>query len=196
MPPYSLHRLLATLPPQGSALPDLPPGPSLDRVRGPIEIPLYAPWQIALIAVVAAIALGLIGWGILRYLRTRRQHTQQLPPYQTALAELQTAATFTADDDERFAMLSSLALRRYFASSLGIAAEEQTTSEFLQQLERHPQLNAETQASLAQFLEHCDRVKFARVSLSTAERETLSTSATDLIQYAEQANIATEARHA
>lgn len=87
MPPYSLHRLLATLPPQGSALPDLPPGPSLDRVRGPIEIPLYAPWQIALIAVVAAIALGLIGWGILHYLRTRRQRTQQLPPYQTALAK-------------------------------------------------------------------------------------------------------------
>ena len=34
--------------PAAPKMPPLPEGPSLDRVRGPIEIPAYEPWQIIL----------------------------------------------------------------------------------------------------------------------------------------------------
>ena len=35
--------------PAAPQMPPLPEGPSLDRVRGPIEIPAYEPWQIVLV---------------------------------------------------------------------------------------------------------------------------------------------------
>ena len=63
---------LAQLPAQTPQLPDLPPGPSLDRVRGPIEIPPFEPWQIGVMIALAVLALSLLIWGIVRFMRARR----------------------------------------------------------------------------------------------------------------------------
>lgn len=167
-------------------LPDLPAGPSLDRVRGPIEIPLYEPWQIGVMVALAILALGLLTWGIIRFLRARRNRTRQAQPHSTALAELKAAAELTTEDDERFAVLSSLALRRYFETGKGIAALGRTSLEFLQALEGHAQFNSDARTSLSDFLEHCDRVKFAQVSLTESERNALTGSAIELIQLCEQ----------
>jgi len=165
-------------PPQ---LPDLPPGPSLDRVRGPIEIPPFEAWQIGVMITLAILALGLLIWGILRFMRARSNRTQAELPDLIARAELKTAAELTLEDDERFAILSSLALRRYFETGKGIAALGRTSLEFLQGLDGHPQMNPEARSSLTEFLEHCDRVKFAQASLTAAERSALTDSATALI---------------
>jgi hypothetical protein len=167
-------------------LPDLPAGPSLDRVRGPIEIPLYEPWQIGVMIALGVLALGLLTWGIVRFLRARSNRSPQQPAHITALAELKAAAELTTADDERFAVLSSLALRRYFENGKGIAALGRTSLEFLQALEGHPQLNSEARTSLSDFLEHCDRVKFAQASLTESERNALTGSAIALIQQFEQ----------
>ena len=35
--------------PAAPQMPPLPEGPSLDRVLGPVEIPAYEPWQIAIL---------------------------------------------------------------------------------------------------------------------------------------------------
>ncbi len=172
-------------------LPDLPPGPSLDRVRGPIEIPPYEPWQIGVMITLAVLILGLLIWCIVRFLRTRNNRTQTELPHLTALSELNTAAELTTEDDERFAVLSSLALRRYFETGKGIAALGRTSREFLHALDGHPQINLEARSSLTEFLEHCDRVKFAKASLTAAERSALTESATALIAQFEQAVEAT-----
>jgi|TARA_B110000093_G_scaffold73878_1_gene80261 hypothetical protein len=172
-------------------LPDLPPGPSLDRVRGPIEIPPYEPWQIGVMVTLAVLVLGLLIWGIVRFIRTRSSRSQSELPHLTALSELKTAAELTKEDDERFAVLSSLALRRYFETGKGIAALGRTSREFLQALDRQPQINPEARSSLTEFLEHCDRVKFAQASLTEAERNALTESATALIAQFEQAVEAT-----
>jgi hypothetical protein len=192
MPFFNLP--LGQLPAQTPQLPDLPVGPSLARVRGPIEIPPYEPWQIGVMIALGALALGLLGWGIVRFLRARRNRPPQLAPRSTALAELKTAAELTTDDDERFAVLSSLALRRYFENGKGIAALGRTTLEFLQALEDNSLLNAEAQASLTDFLEHCDRVKFAQASLTQSERGALTESATSLIEQVAK-SAPTEAAH-
>ena len=185
--PLSLFQFsLAALPAQTPGLPDLPPGPSLDRVRGPIEIPPYEAWQIGVIIALAILALSLLTWGILRYMRARSNRTQAELPHLIARAELKTAAELTLKDDERFAILSSLALRRYFETGKGIAALGRTSREFLQGLDGHPQMNSEARSSLTEFLEHCDRVKFAQASLSAAERSALTDSATALIAQFEQ----------
>ncbi len=177
---------LAQLPAQTPQLPDLPPGPSLDNVRGPIEIPPYEPWQIGVMIALAVIAFSLLTWGIVQFARARRNRAAQLQPHTTAFAELKTAAECTAGDDERFAVLSSLALRRYFETGKGIAALGRTTLEFLKALDGHTLLNTEARASLSTFLEHCDRVKFAQASLTEADRDALTESAITLIRQSEQ----------
>ena len=177
---------LAQLPAQSPQLPDLPPGPSLDRVRGPIEIPPFEPWQIGVIIALAVLALSVLIWGILRFMRARSNRSQAELPHLTARAELKAAAELTTNDDERFAVLSSMALRRYFETGKGIAALGRTSLEFLQGLDGHPQMNPEARSSLTEFLEHCDRVKFAQASLTATERSALTNSATTLIVQFEQ----------
>lgn len=185
--PLSLFQfLLAALPAQTPGLPNLPPGPSLDRVRGPIEIPPFEPWQIGVIIALAVLALSVLIWGILRFMRARNNRSQAELPHLTARAELKAAAELTTNDDERFAVLSSMALRRYFETGKGIAALGRTSLEFLQGLDGHPQMNPEARSSLTEFLEHCDRVKFAQASLTATERSALTNSATTLIVQFEQ----------
>ena len=185
--PLSLFQfLLAALPAQTPGLPNLPPGPSLDRVRGPIEIPPFEPWQIGVIIALAVLALSVLIWGILRFMRARSNRSQAELPHLTARAELKAAAELTTNDDERFAVLSSMALRRYFETGKGIAALGRTSLEFLQGLDGHPQMIPEARSSLTEFLEHCDRVKFAQASLTAAERSALTESATALIAQFEQ----------
>jgi len=185
--PLSLFQfLLAALPAQKPGLPNLPPGPSLDRVRGPIEIPPFEPWQIGVIIALAVLALSVLIWGILRFMRARSNRSQAELPHLTARAELKAAAELTTNDDERFAVLSSMALRRYFETGKGIAALGRTSLEFLQGLDGHPQMNPEARSSLTEFLEHCDRVKFAQASLTATERSALTNSATTLIVQFEQ----------
>lgn len=173
---------LAQLPTPAPTVPDLPAGPSLEHVRGPIEIPFFEPWQIGVMIALGVFVLSLIIWGIVKLLHASRNRPPQLSPLSTALAELKAAAELSTDDDERFAVLSSLALRRYFENGKGIPALGRTTLEFLQTLESNALLNTIARASLADFLEHCDRVKFARASLSQTERNALTDSATTLIQ--------------
>ncbi len=182
----AFHLPLGQLPAQTPQLPDLPTGPSLDRVRGPIEIPPYEPWQIAVMIALSILALGCLTWGMVRFLRARKNRTPQAQPHITALAELKAAAELTTEDDERFAVLSSLALRRYFETGKGIAALGRTSLQFLQALEGHPQLNSDARTSLSDLLEHCDRVKFAQASLTESERNALTGSAIELIQQFEQ----------
>ena len=172
-------------------LPGLPLGPALERARGPIEIPPYEPWQIGLMIGLLALVLGLLIYCIVFIIRRRRARTPQLSASTTALAELQAAAELTTTDDERFAVLSSLALRRYFEVGKHIPSLGRTTFEFLHALDANSQLNSDARASLREFLEHCDQVKFARASLSTDARNALTESAIQLVHELERHHAAT-----
>jgi hypothetical protein len=184
-----LHFLLqlppAGLPQQAPVLPELPPGPSLDRVRGPVEIPFLETWQIALIALLGLIVAALLGWKLLQRIRTQRNQHVLISPQDAAIAELKSAAELTTDHDEQFAVLSSLALRRYFETGKGIDATGRTTDEFLKSLSNHSQLDDDARKSLATCLQHCDQVKFAKATLTQTERHGLTESALELIRQCE-----------
>jgi hypothetical protein len=166
-------------------LPELPAGPSLDRVRGPINIPMFEPWQIGVLILLGVLFVGLLMWGIARFIRAQRNKHAPISAYRAALAELDTAATLTSDDDERFAVLSSLALRRYFENGLHTPALGLTTDEFLQRLQTRPELTAEIRTVLSSFMAQCDRIKFARQSISASERDSLTNSAREIVQQLE-----------
>ena len=163
-------------------LPPLPEGPSLDRVRGPIEIPAYDLLQIALAVGFIALFIGLL---ICIFVRSRRKAaTTTTPPYEAALADLQAAADLTAEDDERFAILSSHALRRYLEDGLGLRSTARTSEEFLLSLKGTTQLDESFQATLGEVLANFDQIKFAQQAISIEARIHITDTVRKLIDQA------------
>ncbi len=169
--------------PSTPQLPPLPEGPSLDRVRGPIEVPAYEPWQIALAIACGLIFLSLLLW---LFLRARNKPAPAIPPYEAAMAELDAAAQLTAEDDDRFAVLSSLALRRYLENALGLRFSARTSEEFLRSLKGDTRFDPDFQNKLSEVLAAFDRVKFAGQAIRPEERIRLTDTVRSLIDQVHQ----------
>jgi hypothetical protein len=167
---------------QAPQLPALPEGPSLDRVRGPIALPTFETWQIALALLFILLVLGLVLW---TFLRNRRKQGTQLPPYDCALRELDAAIQLTEGDDKRFATLTSAALRRYLEAELGLHFTARTSEEFLRSLKGNTRLNGQFQEKLSEVLNTVDRVKFARSPMARQDRIRLSAAIRELIDQAQ-----------
>jgi hypothetical protein len=150
-------------------------------VRGPIEIPAYEPWQIALAVGVTILFLCLLLW---LFLRARRQTSAPTPPYEAAIAELETAAQLTNNDDERFAILSSQALRRYLENGLGLRVSARTSEEFLSSLKNNPRFDSDFQSKLGEILATFDQIKFAQQSTSQEARIQITHTVRQLIDQA------------
>ena len=148
-------------------LPPLPEGPSLDRLRGPIEIPAYEPWLITLALGFIALFIGLL---ICLAVRSRRKARKTTTPYEAALVDLQTAANLSAEDDERFAILSSQALRRYLEDKFGLSSTARTSEEFLHSLKGNGQFDESFQSTLSEVLANLDHVKFAQKAVRIKAR--------------------------
>jgi hypothetical protein len=148
-------------------LPPLPEGPSLNRLRGPIEIPAYEPWQIILALGFIVLFIGLL---ICLAVRSRRKATETTPPYEAALVELQAAANLSEQEDDRFAILSSQALRRYLGDEFSLRSTARTSEEFLHSLKGNTQFDESFQSTLREVLANLDHVKFAQQVISIKER--------------------------
>src|SRR5207302_7789553 len=100
----------------------------------------------------------------LRALAHRRRRELQRSAYDEAIAKLRALETLGAPSadtaDAWFVELSSI-VRAYLEHRYVIRAPELTTEEFLQEAARASSLTGEHRALLTQFLERCDRVKFA-----------------------------------
>lgn len=100
----------------------------------------------------------------LRALRARRRIEKQRSAYDEAVASLRKLERDGAPDAETadawFVELSSI-VRTYLEKRYEIRAPELTTEEFLQVATARPELREEHRMLLTQFLERCDRVKFA-----------------------------------
>jgi hypothetical protein len=100
----------------------------------------------------------------IRAFRARSRIGRQVTAYEDAVAELERLEKQGAPDaesaDEWFVELSSI-VRRYLELRFEIRAPELTTEEFLQVATSRPELDDGHRTLLTQFLERCDRVKFA-----------------------------------
>lgn len=168
--------------PAAPKMPPLPEGPSLDRVRGPIEIPAYEPWQIILALGFIVLFIGLLIWSAAR---SRRKATKTTSPYEAALAKLQAAADLSTEDDKRFAILSSQALRRYFENEFGLRSTSRTSEEFLLSLKGNTQLDESFQTTLHEILATLDQTKFAQQAISIESRIYIVDTLKDLINKAQ-----------
>lgn len=114
-----------------------------------------------------ASAIAVLGSGsilILRSARARRRVEQQRSAYDEAITQLRALETRGAPEAESadawFVELSAI-VRRYLEHRYDIRAPELTTEEFLLVATARPELGERHRERLSEFLERCDRVKFA-----------------------------------
>jgi hypothetical protein len=122
------------------------------------------PW---LVILGIASGLAVLGSGTLLALRAvaaKRRVAQQRSAYDEAIAKLRALESRGAPSaetaDSWFVELSAI-VRSYLEHRYEIRAPELTTEEFLLEASRAATLSTEHRALLTQFLERCDRVKFA-----------------------------------
>jgi hypothetical protein len=144
-------------------------------IRGPKFI--FPPWLLpALIAGAVLLAFG--AFGLWRWLR-RRRRPRVLLPFEIALQRLEEMRALMQPDDAReFSIAVSDVVRRYIEERFGVTATHRTTEEFLHDLleSSHAPL-ARHRALLSEFLQACDLVKFAGMSLTLQNMESLHHSA-------------------
>ena len=146
------------------------PAEDIRDIRGP-KLGI-SPWVVAaVLAAAALLALAVVGW---RRWRARRQE-RVLLPFERALAELDQIRPLMQPASAReFCIAVSDIVRRYIEQRFDVTATHRTTEEFLHDvlttatpsLARHGGL-------LAEFLQQCDLVKFAGMSLALPSIEAL-----------------------
>src|SRR5437773_553653 len=149
-------------------------------IKAPVEIPsgwVWAIWVGAILIVLSAAIAGLIWW---RKKRMTPAPVVVIPPHVRAKNKLREALALITDA-RLFCIAVSGALRVYLEERFNFRAPERTTEEFLLDLKATTLLTIEQKQSLADFLEQCDLVKFARFEPTEAELRRLHDAALRLI---------------
>ncbi len=130
-------------------------------IKPPVEVPNEWAWVwIAVIALVI-LAAGVVAWFWWRKKRLQIPPVPVVPPHIRARQKL-AGAIALLHDPRLFCSLVSDTLRIYLEERFHFRAPERTTEEFLQELHATTLLNTDQKQRLAEFLEQCDLVKFAR----------------------------------
>ena len=103
-----------------------------------------------------------------------------MPPHLRARARLVDAMHWIGEP-KVFCTTVSAALRDYLEECFHFHAPDRTTEEFLVELQISPRLSRDQKLILAQFLERCDLVKFARDEPTRTDLENLHQSAMRLV---------------
>jgi hypothetical protein len=133
----------------------------IHAARPPVPVPngwAWAWWIGGVLLTLAAITAALVWW-------RRKFVTPKLapiiPPHVRAKQKL-TAALQLISDPKAFCIAVSDTLRVYLEERFQFHAPDRTTEEFLIELQSTHHLTPDQKISLADFLQNCDLVKFAR----------------------------------
>jgi hypothetical protein len=166
-----------------AATPSLPAGgvaagdPSEDirDIRGPKFI---LPWWLVPALLAAVVIIALLGVGAWRWLR-RRRRPRALLPFEVALQRLEDIRPLMQPQSVReFSTAVSDIVRSYIERRFDLIATHRTTEEFLRDLLESSKASlVRHRALLSEFLQQCDLVKFAGISLTPQTMESLHHSA-------------------
>jgi hypothetical protein len=122
------------------------------------------PWMLILLAISGGAIVLSASLLFVRAYRSRRRIAVKKSAYEEAVAKLEALRLRGAPEGEGadawFVELSAI-VRGYLERRYEIRAPELTTEEFLQVASRSAELTTAHRTQLSQFLERCDRVKFA-----------------------------------
>ena len=139
------------------------PTPEIRDIAPPIYV---LPWPLWVVYTVSAGLLALaavLAWLAVRWLRNRPAPAPPTPR-ESAMAELEKArAQIRGTEPYVFNILVSDVLRRYISAQFQLKATQQTSPEFLASISDFPGFGATEKQLLADFLEKCDLIKFARI---------------------------------
>jgi hypothetical protein len=143
-------------------------------IRGPKYLLPDWLWS-ALLGGAVLLALGI--YGLWRW--RRRRAARVLLPYEIALQRLEEIAALMSPARAReFSIAVSDIIRLYIEQRFNVTATRRTTEEFLRDLlDSSDAALARHQALLGEFLHQCDFVKFAALSLTQQNMESLRQSA-------------------
>jgi len=139
-------------------------------------------WWIGGVLFVFALLVGLL---IFLILRSRRKPAPPLIPAHLRARQQLDAALALLNQPKPFVIAISDTLRGYLEERFNFRAPERTTEEFLLDLQRTPLLAQDQKASLGDFLQRCDLVKFARYEPTERELQDLHGAAVRLVNETE-----------
>ncbi|HEX3397551.1 MAG TPA: DUF4381 family protein [Steroidobacteraceae bacterium] len=157
----------------GAAVYAAPVAEDIRDIRGPRYI--MSDWVLpALIGGAVLLALSIYGWW-----RWRRRAPPALLPHEIALQRLEDIRVLMQPRSAReFSTAVSDIVRRYIEQKFDVTATRRTTEEFLRDLLESSNASlARHRGLLGEFLHHCDFVKFAALSLTVQNMESLHQSA-------------------
>ena len=157
-----------------AAQPESSPTPAIHDIRPPFDVFPYPRWMVLTAAGVALVVLVLIIAVIVQMIRNRKPSTPPLTPRERALQLLGEAeADISRKDPYAFSIQVSDILRHYVTLQYNVHATEQTSPEFLGAASKSPHFTGADKQLLAEFLERCDLIKFARVNATVEDSKAL-----------------------
>lgn len=172
---------------QAVVLPAPPPAPTnavaetneLRAIKEPVRIPPgWEPFGWGLLIAATVLLLGLVIKKLIQ--RGPPPPPARVPAHLRARQRLQEALALISQP-KPFCIAVSDVLRTYLEERFTFRAPERTTEEFLVELQQTPLLNGVQKSSLADFLQRCDLVKFAKYEPTSAELNQLHDSAVRLV---------------
>ncbi len=143
----------------------------------------------------AVMAVGVVA-GVWYVRRVRRRALRPQAPHDWAFDQLRALLDEQWIEQglvrEFFYRLSEIT-RIYIEMRFGLMAAEQTTEEFLQAAHDSPQLRSEHRSLLAEFLQACDLVKYARYQPVSEEIERAFHSARDFVEQTRRPDVEADA---
>ena len=173
-----LLAVLATPAPSAAPVPPAtPPLPEIKDIAPPLNVWPYPLWMTLTAAALAVIVLGVLIWLLVRW-RKSRPGTPPPTPRELALGNLEhLRAQVAMLEPYAFSFAVSDVLRSYIGAQFGLHAREQTSPEFLAEISQAGRFSDADRNLLAEFLVHCDMIKFARIHATTADSAKLLDSA-------------------
>ena len=156
-------------------------------IAPPVEYSLIPPWVIFVSAFVGLTLLGLFAWWVAQ---KRKRPQPPMLPRRRAIEALERVA----DEMERltpyqFSIRVSDILRHYVTEQYALPLTRQTSVEFLNALRNSASFSEEEKSLLADFLNRCDLIKFARYDATIADSQLLLEEAMRFVRGGELATV-------
>ena len=165
-----------------SILPDDLSGLEIRDIAGPAEIPADYTKAVVIAAAAVAAAAGLfLLW---RRRRVKSSAIRRIPAHEAAYHALEMLLARGLVEEKRYREFTAEVadiLRRYIEERFGLRAPERTTEEFLLEAGTGLDVDDSRKNILADFLIHCDLVKFAALEPSSGDVKRTFNTAKDFI---------------
>ena len=143
----------------------------LPDIAPPVNYSLVPPWMIFVGSLIVLTIIGLAIWHGRKFFRKKQVTLSPRERALAALIEIESEVEKTAP--YQFSIRVSNILRRYVVEQFDLPMTRQTSVEFLNAIASAPNFGDEERALLADFLNRCDLIKFARYEATTEDSRLL-----------------------